>query len=92
MDVNCTLIIFIIMKKLLWLITLTNICTYMGHSLRNLSNTAPISVPAHERLISSILLTWSKHGEAIDIKMSGSHRVHIYVTDLYLLQDLFLGI
>ena len=36
MEPNCTLIIFIIMKNLLWLITLTNTCKYLGHSLRNL--------------------------------------------------------
>ena len=55
-----------------------------------LSNIVPVSVQDHERLMSTILLTCSKHGEAIDITMSGSHHVHIYVIDLYHAQILTL--
>ena len=55
-----------------------------------LSNIVPVSVQDHERLMSIILLTCSKHDEAIGINMSGSHHVHIYVTDLYHAQNLTL--
>ena len=53
-----------------------------------LSNIVPDSVQDHEILMPTILLTCSKHGETIDINMSGSHHVHIYVTDLYHAQNL----